>query len=45
MIGLGSCSVFLKGEKTQASSLHEEPGGKGYNQSSAAKKLGTDVIE
>lgn len=50
VIGLGGWSVFMKvdhfhapGETIHASSLHEEPGGKGYNQAIAAKKLGADV--
>lgn len=50
IIGLSGESIFLKVDKmptpsvtTHAKNLHIEPGGKGYNQAVAAKKLGMNV--
>lgn len=50
IIGLSGESIFLKSSKllvpsvtTHASECHIEPGGKGYNQAVAARKLGLDV--
>lgn len=50
IIGLTGQSIFMNvdyfhkdGETKQANSLYIEPGGKGYNQAIACKKLGTDV--
>lgn len=51
VIGLGGQSVFLQvdhfhtpGETIHAESLFSEPGGKGYNQVVAAKRLGADCV-
>lgn len=50
IIGLSGESIFMKvnefhksGETIQAQSLYVEPGGKGYNQAIACKRLGSDV--
>jgi len=50
VIGLSGESIFLnvdhfnkKGETVKSNSFHTEPGGKGYNQALALKRLGADV--
>ncbi len=50
IIGLSGKSLFMevddfhkKGETVKAKSLHIEPGGKGYNQAIACKRLGSEV--
>ena len=50
IIGLTGQSIFMTvdefhkdGETKHVNSLHIEPGGKGYNQAVACKKLGADV--
>ena len=50
VIGISGESIFLKTETlptpsvtTHATNCHIEPGGKGYNQAVACKKLGADV--
>lgn len=51
VLGLGGHSVFMEvnafhrpGETVRAHSIYAEPGGKGYNQAVAARRLGASVL-